>query len=299
MSMHRIEQSRHAMNRIGAPPQSSRRLQAWLPLLASLITAGIALPQRAAAQSCHSPSLRPTDGLAYRASLTGTLGSFSTAATRGEYQGWFATFTFTHPWFLAEVSLPTYRIAQTGSHAYGLGDLALTLRGQFFRSKPSVNGANGASDGAIIAGPELTSTLPTGDMDKGLGMGHVMLMPGAFVSWQRAGFAVIAQVAYGRALQFGSHAHMHMDPAPIVNPMNRSELSHAIGASAALHEHLRVTARLIGAVPWFDHGGAAREIVAPGLQVIAGMFDAALELQLPVVGKPFDSRTIATIGAQW
>jgi hypothetical protein len=262
------------------------------PLGFSLALAGICLTlmaadNHAAAQSCHSPSLRPSEGLTWRAALTGTFGNFSDGANRGEYQGYFATLAVSHPWFSAEISLPTYRLAQIGSHAYGLGDLALAARANAYRSR----------DDSLIAGPEITTTLPTGAEEKQLGMGHVMLMPGGFLRWQHAGITLIAQLAYGRALQ--PSGHVHVDPTPIVNPMNRSELSHAIGASAPIHENLRLTGRLFGAVPLFDHAGAAREIIAPGLQVIAGAFDAGLELQLPVVGKPFDTRTVFSLGAQW
>jgi hypothetical protein len=86
---------------------------------------------------------------------------------------------------------------------------------------------------------------------------------------------------------------------PIVNPMNRSELAHALGASVQLHPNLNVTGRLLGAVTVADHSGAAREVVAPGLQLVFGAFDASLELQLPVVGHPFTSRTLLSAGAQW
>jgi hypothetical protein len=247
-----------------------------------------ALHETAAAQSCHSPSLRPTTGLTYRAALTSTFASFGTGESRGEYQGLFATFSVAHPWFVAEIALPGYRIARTGNHNYGLGDIALSARAHLYRS----------SDDALIAGPELAVTLPSGSADADLGMGHVMLMPGAFAQFQHAGLALIAQVAYGRALA-GAGAHHHMGPMPLVNPMNRSELTHAIGVSAALHANLRVSGRLIGAVHVFDHSGSAREIVAPGLQLILGAFDVALELQLPVLGRPFESRSVINLGAQW
>jgi hypothetical protein len=262
------------------------------PLVRSVALAGLCLSLMAAvnvaaAQSCHTPSLRPSEGLTWRASVTGVFGNFDNGAVRGEYQGYFPTLGVSHPWFSAELSLPTYRLAEVGSHAYGLGDLALAARANAYRSR----------DDSISAGPEVAITLPTGNEEKQLGMGHVMLMPGAFLRWQRGGIALIAQLAYGRAFQ--PSGHVHVDPAPLVNPMNRSELSHAIGVSAPLQENLRVTARLFGAVPLFDHAGASREIVAPGLQLIAGAFDAALELQLPVVGKPFESRTVFSVGAQW
>jgi hypothetical protein len=241
-----------------------------------------------AAQSCHTPSLRPGGGSTYRAALASTFASFGEGATHGEYQGLFATFSLTHPWFVAEVSLPAYRIARADSHAYGLGDLALSARANAYQSH----------DGALIAGPELAATLPTGAADDDLGMGHIMLMPGAFVLFQRDSVALLAQFAYGRALA-ATPAHHHAAPGPIVNPMNHSELTHALGLSAALHPSLRVTARLLGAVHVFNHTGSAREVVAPGLQIIAGVFDLALEFQLPVLGNPFNSRTVLSLGAQW
>jgi hypothetical protein len=267
-------------------PKRLRQVAIWSGGLAALLLMAAA-PVRA--QSCHSASLRPTadEGLTYRVSVAGVLGAFTTPAGTGEYQGWFANASLAHEWFSADVALPFYRIAQTGSHAYGLGDLSLTARANLYRSP----------DRAFVAGPELGATLPTGDDKKELGMGHVMLMPGAFLAWHRGAVSLLTQLAYGRALM-GS-GHVHMDPMPLVNPMNRSELTHAIGVSVAVQPALRVTGRLLGAVPFFDHAGSAREVLAPGLQVIMGAFDASLELQLPVVGKPFTSRTVATLGAQW
>jgi len=248
----------------------------------------LAAPPRVRAQSCHAASLRPTSGLTYRVALSGLFGNFATDATSGEYQGILATLAIEHPWFAAEVTVPGFRIAQIGSHAYGPGDVLISARGNLYRS----------ADNVIVAGPEIAATLPTGSMEDGLGMGHVMLMPGAFVRWHNAGYSVIAQLSYGAALSSGDHAH-HMGPAPIVNPMNRSELAHALSASAQLHPNLNLTGRLLGAVTVADHRGAAREVVAPGVQLVFGAFDASLELQVPVVGHPFSSRTLLSVGAQW
>ena len=243
----------------------------------------------ATAQSCHSSSLRPTSGLTYRATLSSVFGTFTRTNVRGEYQGLFVTGTVSHPWFTAELALPGYRIAQTGSHAYGPGDLAVNARANAFRS----------ADDSISLGPELAATFPTGSADDGLGMGHVMLMPGGFVSWQHTGFTLITQLSYGRALGSAS-THDHGDgPSPIVNPMNRSELTHSVGFSASVHPNLRLTGRLMGAVTLFNHSGAAREIFAPGLHFITGALDFALEQQVPIVGTPFASRTLMSVGAQW
>jgi hypothetical protein len=257
--------------------------------LSVLVCVGaLALAGRSQAQSCHTvPSLRETSGLTYRVGLTSILGSFQSAAVSGEYQGLLLSAAVSHPWFSAEIALPGYRIAKTGSHDYGLGDLGADVRGNLYRS----------DDGSVIVGPELGMTLPTGSSNEDLAMQHPMIAPGGFVFWQQSGWNLLAQVGYGRALA-GAHAH-HMGPMPLVSPMNRSELTHAIGASAKLHANLRATGRLLGAINVFDHNGAPREVIAPGLQLVLGAFDASVELQLPVVGKPFTSRTLLSVGAQW
>lgn len=275
-----------------ARPSRSRRsvlpgrIEAFRVMLCLLGLLALARP--AQAQSCHTGgSLRPTDGLTYRVALASIFGSYKDAAMSGEYQGLALSGAIVHPWFSAELAVPAYRVAKTGSHTYGLGDVTADVRAHLYRS----------SDDSLIAGPELAASFPTHQDNMDLSMGHVMLMPGAFLFWQQAGFTLLAQVSYGRALA-GAHAH-HAGPMPLVNPMNRSELAHALGASAKLHPNVRVTARLLGAVNAFDHNGVAREVVAPGMQLVTGAFDASLELQLPVVGKPFASRTLLSVGAQW
>jgi hypothetical protein len=269
-----------------SPAAAALALRCCAAILVCL-TPGI-FASRSHAQSCHTvPSLRETSGLTYRVGLTSVLGSFQADAVSGEYQGLIASGTVAHPWFTAELSLPAYRIAKTGSHDYGFGDLSADVRGQLYR----------AHDGSLIAGPELAATFPTASSNDDLGMQHVMIMPGAFLAWQEGGFNLLAQVSYGRALAGASHHHM--GPMPLVSPMNRSELAHAIGVSARLTSNLRVTGRLLGAINLFDHAGLPREVVAPGLQLVMGAFDASLELQLPVVGKPFTSRTLLSVGAQW
>ncbi|MEY4580560.1 MAG: hypothetical protein RL701_5263 [Pseudomonadota bacterium] len=259
---------------------------------AVLVLIAIAWPARTHAQSCHAASLRPNDDsasvLTYRVSVATLSANFVTDSVRGEYQGLLATASVSHAWFALDVTLPGYRIAQVGSHAYGMGDLLVDARANLYRS---------AND-TLIIGPEFAATLPTGRASKQLGMGHVMLMPGGFLRWNDRGFSVIAQLSYGRALASGQHAE-HAGPRPLVNPMNASELAHALSASARLHPNIQATGRLLGAVTLFDHAGAAREIIAPGLQLIMGAFDAALEIQVPIVGTPFTSRAVLTLGAQW
>src|SRR5204863_3553097 len=136
----------------------------------------------------------------------------------------------------------------------------------------------------------------------GLGMGHVMLMPGVFARLQLSRFTVVAQLAYGVALTHGHHhaaatdphaAHHHHaeaaashdeGPAPIVNPMNRSELEHALSAAFQWTDWFALTARIAGAVPIHDDAGEARETVAFGPRFTIGRFDLGAEQELPLVG---------------
>lgn len=284
----RLRQIVAALARRDRHPHKVQRMRRFGTMIASIVLLSVA-PFSARAQSCHAASLRPVSGLTYRVGLSSAFANFTTATTRGEYQGLFVNASLSHPWFMVEAALPMYRIAQTGSHAYGSGDVAVSARGHLYRSE----------DGEFVAGPELAATLPTGKASDDLGMGHVMLMPGAFLAWQAHDITLLAQLAYGRALGGSGHGHHAMGPAPIVNPMNKSELTHAFGVSYAVRPVLRVTARWLGAVTVADHAGVARQIIAPGLQWISGAFDAAIEVQVPLAGDPFKTRTLISLGAQW
>jgi hypothetical protein len=131
-------------------------------------------------------------------------------------------------------------------------------------------------------------------------MGHVMLMPGAWFRMEEARFSLWAQLTYGHSVgSQGVTHHHHSGVGPIVNPMNSAEVEHSLGLAYRAHERLRLLSRLYGAAPAGVKQGAAREIVAVGLQGVFGAFDAALEVELPVVGAPFQSRTLLSAGAQW
>ena len=128
-------------------------------------------------------------------------------------------------------------------------------------------------------------------------MGHVMLMAGAFARVIEPAFALDVQLAYGRALGMaGGHTH---GPQPIVQPMNRSELEHALALRLTLSSWLGGLARVAGAIPISDAHGAAREALGLGLDFVFAPFDLALEQELPLVGDPFRSRTLLRLGAQW
>jgi hypothetical protein len=253
---------------------------------------------RARAQSCHTPSLREPSDTGLRLSFTQLVATFEDeAGDHGEYQGVIATVGWNHPLVHVELALPGYRLVRDAEEI-GLGDIAADARFTWVRS----------SRDELRAGMELAASLPTGDADRELGMGHVMLMPGLWARLTQGPFAFLAQASYGAALGDGRHTQAHSDSPehqhsagavsfPRVNPMNASEFAHALAASYALHPNASVSLRWMGALA-LDSDGISRQVIAPGLQLMADRLDAALEVQLPLVGDPFDFKLLATIGSE-
>jgi hypothetical protein len=168
---------------------------------------------------------------------------------------------------------------RNGLRDYGASDVALDVRAAVVRFSE------------IALGLELAATLPTGDPARGLGMGHVMLMPGAFLQVEGAALRLLVQVAYGRALASAAE-HAHGSPGPLVNPMNRSELEHAAALAYSFRSPLFAAARLFGAVPVATAGGAAREALGIALGASLTRAQLSAELQLPLVGTPFALKTL-------
>jgi len=122
-------------------------------------------------------------------------------------------------------------------------------------------------------------------------MGHVMLMPGAFLQLESADLRLLVQVAYGRALASAGE-HAHGSPGPLVNPMNRSEFEHAATLAYSFRAPLFAAARLFGAVPVATAAGSAREALGIALGASLKRAQLSAELQLPLVGTPFALKTL-------
>jgi hypothetical protein len=244
------------------------------------IAACIVRVERVSAQSCHGFDMRPeSKQLPLQASLLTTFASYDNAVYAGEYQGAFVAASYSHPWFFGEASFGGYRIVRNGLRDYGVSDVALDARAALARFRDE-----------IALGLELAATLPTGDPGKGLGMGHVMLMPGAFFEFHTAQIRLMLQLAYGRVASGDGHEH-GSSTGPLVNPMNRSEIEHVASLSYQFHSTLFAAARLFGAVPIAANGGEAREALGVVLGAGVSRYQLSAELQLPLVDQPFTLRT--------
>lgn len=261
------------------------------------IVVSLFVANAAVAQSCHPPSLREPTESGFHVGFVGIASTFSDVQ-HGDYQGVIPTVSWHHPWVTAEVALPWYRLNRDGDESIGLGDLAADVRVAVFRT----------ASGNFAFGPELGVSFPTGRESKGLGMGHVMLMPGAWARLEIEKLSIIGQLGWGRALTdlddhsahaghagHAGHEAAAMAATPRVNPMNMNELEHGLGLRYALHPNLAVTARWLGGVP-LDSMGIERQLIGPGLQITALPLDAAIEALVPIAGDPFDVRFAISFG---
>jgi len=266
------------------------------PALALVLVA--LLPPRAAAQACHMPALeqsaeagepapRPVQ---VRTALWASFARFATPSYSGEYQGIHPSLAVVSRYVRGELALPFYRIVRNGLGDSGIGDLAIDVRAPLFD----------APTRGLSAGLDVALTAPTGSRVKQLGMGHTMLMPGVFLAFAQRGFRGLVQLAYGRALgSMGAEHALHTGTGPLVNPMNRSELEHAIAASYALVPGLRVLARLYGATPVANVAGRAREALGFGGELTLGPVELSLLVELPLAGTPFAQRTLLGAAARF
>jgi hypothetical protein len=267
------------------PPATAR---VWVLCVLGLM----GLTGKAQAQMCHGAAALPRDeALQWGTKLTSTFAAFDNAAGRGEYQGVSLGVDVAVRGVAVQATLPAYRLDSVAEDAtyHGLGDLGAAARITVYRSE----------DGGVAFGPELAAMFPTGRGDRSLGMGHVMLMPGAWLSLTAAAWSLQAQLAFAKALA-DKDAHQHgTGHGPIVDPMSSSELQHSLGVSHVLVGQARWHARLVGAVPVFANLGRAQGLFGVGLSVLVLPFDLGFEIALPVVGDAVTSRTQVWLGARF
>jgi hypothetical protein len=258
-----------------------RRLRRLLRVTLFLLAAAFGSPARA--QSCHVSAASQDTTFGVRLSARAQTAGFETTLYEGHYQGLFAGVLAGSETVSAEASLPFYRIMRNGLTSYGAGDLALGARAKLF----GYGGDRGAT-GLFVAG-----TLPTGDPERDLGMGHVMIMPGA---WGRASLRPVvffAELAYGAALGTqgaGHHEHHAAGQTPIVNPMNSSELEPLVAVAVDVAGPFRVRGGAYGGFPVGSSDGASRMAAFVAVEIARGSFGASVQGELPLVGDPFTSR---------
>ncbi|EYF00724.1 hypothetical protein [Chondromyces apiculatus] len=268
------------------------RPRALLPLAASLLVV-LGVSSEAHADHCHPdhPVEYFVKPLRLRVGLSVEAATYATERYEGEYQGTSLDVSWKHKWVELRAAMPAYRIVRNGLPELGLGDVFADVRVPFMDTNSLSN---------LNTGIALAATFPSGDPERDLGMGHVMLMPALWLTWRGLAPFLQVQVAYGRALAAASeHAHHGGGPRPIVNPMNASEIEFFATAGTLLHPFVVVRGGIYGAVPIATEAGESRGALVLGSDLILRYAEFGLETHLPVAGDPFLAKVQMTVAARF
>jgi len=224
------------------------------------------------------------DAPSYTASVSLVAATFSPSQAEnmdygGNYQGVVAGGAWAMGRYSAGASWAYYRLLKNGVQQYGVGDLV--VHGQLAL----------LARHEVQAGLLLAASAPTGSDVAGLGMGHVMVMPASYGAWRDGRFALGASFGYSRALDTGGHVH---GMAPLVEPMNMSELTWTGSGDVAIAAGVRAGARVSGGVPVGSIVGTNRVVGALRVAWGAGRVDTAAELQAGLAGDPFNIRGVVS-----
>jgi hypothetical protein len=205
--------------------------------------------------------------------------SYETMDYAGNYEGVLPSVRWSRPRFGVAATAGYYRLEKNGAKLWGQGDL--TVHGQVL-----IAGNARASVGAIAG-----VMAPIANGQRGMGMGHVMLMPALYGAYGFERIDVVATAGYSRALG-GDLDHDH-GPWPLVEPMLMSEISWSAGGDLRATSDVRVGGRLSGGIP---AGGPGETRMVGALRVgwHAGRVDSAAEVQAGLAGDPFTVRGVVS-----
>lgn len=221
----------------------------------------------------------PGDAEGFAASVALVAARYHTLFYGGDYEGVVAALRFTHDRFAVGVAVSLYRIEENGLTVFGAGDVL--VHGQLTVARRA----------ALATGAALALSVPTGDQRFGLGMGHPMVMPAAWATWNHGPHVLGASLGYSQGVATGGHHHEDI-MWPLVDPMNSSELTWSASGELALARAWRLGARLSGGVP-VATTGVTRVVAGARAVWISHRVQTELELQAGVAGDPFTLRAVA------
>jgi hypothetical protein len=258
--------------------------------------AALAAARPASGQLCHAPALPPASaagadhaghghhGDGPRLHVEAAVAVDAQRLTGGtDVQG-------VTPWLHAargrlalRVAVPTYRIDRDAGPGAVVGPGDVAVQGT----------ADLLAGAGWRAGVALGAGLPTGSRDDGLGMGHLMFMPGLWAAAQPGRWRLAGSLSLGASVEAGDgdgHDHHHGHTVSVVNPMNRREVGGSLRAGHAPGRHLEMYALAVGAAPIGD--GVARAAVGAGARWQVGAWSVGAEADAGVVGRPFIARGV-------
>ena len=226
----------------------------------------------------HADHHDDAGGSAFGAGVSLVAATFDNLMYVGNYQGIAANGRWTRGRFGAIASAAVYRLEENGARFYGLGDLHV-------HGMAMLVGNERANAGVMLG-----VSAPIGDDRRGMGMGHVMVMPHAFGVWNIERVALSATAGYSRALGAGSEHDP--GPWPLVEPMLVSEISWSAGGDVSVARAVRVGGRASGGIS--TGVGDSRVVGALRVGWRSGRVDSAVELQAGLAGDPFTVRGVVS-----
>lgn len=252
-------------------------------LLVVVVTLVVAAPAHAQHDHHHHDGAAPTAAAPapppFEVGLTAVAGRFDQELYAGDYAGLTVAVGWRHGRLGVRAALPAYHLRKNGAAVDGLGDVGLAVD------------VVALQRGRLATGAGLSVTLPTGDMMTGLGMGHVMAMPMAWLSWSRATTTLGASAGWGGALAADASHHAH-GPWPLVEPMTSSEIMGDVRVERALTGRLGGLIKATLAMPL--QGDATRVTAALGARWRGPQVETGAELQAGIAGDPFTVRAVVT-----
>jgi len=202
----------------------------------------------------------------------------------GNYEAVVGGLQWAYDRFSAGASWAYYRLRKNGDEQYGVGDVSVNAQVALLQQSDLQAGFVGAV------------SVPTGNELIGFGMGHTMLMPAAYAAGRAGRLSLTGSFGYSRALSSGGHVH---GMEPLVEPMNMSELTWAVGAEVAIADGVRSGARLSGGVPVGAMLGTNRIVGAVRVAWGTGRVDTGAELQAGIDGDPFTLRAVLSTALEF
>ena len=229
------------------------------------------------ASADHEHAARERDGVTVQLGLLAA--SYRSRLYEGEYTGALAGVAWRSGRYELAARSAAYQIDRNGRTYRGFGD-AMIHGAVTVLAAPE-----------LAAGAHLMMMLPSGDDVKGLGMGHVMVMPAVWATWTPNALAIGGAIGYARGIgDAGVHAE-HAGSWPLVDPMTFSEVTFEATAMYALAHGIRGGVRILGAVPLDDN---ARVLGSARVAWRAGRVETTAELQLGIAGDPVRVRGVVT-----
>jgi len=183
---------------------------------------------------------------------------------------------FTGP-VLLSVHASVYRLDHMTGVQRGPGDIELAAWTALLRRR------------AILVGAGLPVTLPTGDANRGLGMGHPMLLPSVYASMRRGRLDTIVVASYHHAIDAEGHK-LYGIHGPVINPMTTRELAGSARGTIWLAPDVGAVGELGAAIPLDDE--PTRAAVGVGARLRRRSFDVNAIVQLALAGDPFGTRGV-------